>query len=507
MEGQTNRFRCISEDAARRILGIESPVPLSPRTMAAGLRVTFFPVHAATERVLAFSARLRQALTDCGVRVIDYADAVDERRPGKMKEGIVVIATGDMRTGDLPVDHVSNLRKTTIVGIVDGPCPADAKTSDQEKLNSVVRTLTWSIVQVSIYVDNASWTVCTMNGAIIPCTLRGSIAGDVLSILVPKLAAPVVPPHAADFETQEGVLDLSEERFRPYVDDFTRSGVLWARTGLLLFHTSMDELEFRNPFYKRIAAAYLDHRSGMSYGFLARQLAVPVSPATVLDDGRKRPDNDESRIEVELGGKTYSVEVPDVWMFTTRSGCDKSHIDAHRDILLMGLSRGRVVFKTPKGVDSRVDFKPSYDTLTILAHAVGNALAGSVIARLNPGSRFAMTLQRTGAALAHWHGGIERFTLPEGYVAHGESNPPVSCSTHQAALFALTGKLTAVQMSLDQKIDFAGDVHVEPHHGVNVTGYSLEGLAVWVLENLDGLSGSAIDDQSVPAPRSVVAGR
>jgi len=507
MEGQANRFRSISEDAARRILGIEGSVPLSPRAMAEGLRVTFFPVHAATERVLAFSMRLREALTACGVRVIDYADAVDERRPGKIKEGIVVIATGDLRTGDLPVNHIANLRKTTIVGIVDGPCPASAQTGDQEKLNSIVRTLTWSIVQVAIYVDGTSWTVCTMNGAIIPCTMRGSIVGDVFSILVPKLAAPVVPPHAADFETQEGVLDLAEERYRPYVDDFTRSGVLWERTGLLLFHTSMEELEFRNPFYKRIAAAYLDHRSGMSYGFLARQLAVPISPAVMQTDGRHRPDDGEGRVTVQLGGNTYSLDVPEVWMFTTRSGCDKSHIDAHRDILLMGLSRGQVVFKTPKGVDARVDFKPSYDTLTILAHAVGNALAGSVLARLKPESRFPTTLQHSGAALAHWHGGIEGFALPEGYVVHGETNPPVSCSTHQAALFALTGKLAAVQMSLDRKIEFAGDVHFEPHHGVNVTGYSLEGLATWVLHNLDTISRQAADEESVPSPRSVVAGR
>jgi hypothetical protein len=464
------------EDAVR-ILALNKQVPVTPETMAAGLRVTFFPVVATSELLRSFAQRLENALLAAGVQVVPYAEAMDPSRHGKLQENLVVIATGDLQTGNLPVDHVQSLRTTTIVGIVEGPCPAEGETADQEKLNRIVHTLTWSIVQVAIYVDRDGWTITTMNGAVIPCDLAGPFQQDVLDLLVPKLAAPVVPPHAADFDLRKGVLDLRAPELLPYVDDFVRSGPLWAQTGLLLFHTSMDRLDFRNAFYKRIAAAYLDHRSGMSYGFLARQVALPYHPSwfeqTPLEE-----------ITLTLAGDMLTLAVPEVWVLTTRSGCDKSHIDPATDLLLMGLSGGRVVLATPGGLDRHIDSKPSYDTSTILAHALANALVARVLSRLRPGAGFASMLDSTGAALAHWHGPIVSDAVPDGYVVHGTENPPVSCSTRQAALFAFTGKLDALETSLRDKISFEGDIHIEPHHGVNMTGASLFSLAQWALEHV-----------------------
>jgi hypothetical protein len=235
----------------------------------------------------------------------------------------------------------------------------------------------------------------------------------------------------------------------------------------------------------------------MSYGFLARQLPTPITPAlTVTDADRTLGSTDWTTrgsrwfqdglyAAVNANSKTLVAKVPDVWVLTTRSGCDKSNIDASRDIILMGLSGGRVVFQTPKGVNARVDCKPSYDTLTILSHAVGNSLVSSVLARLNPGSLFATTFKRTGMALAHWHGHIDQSVLPRGYFVHGQTNPPVSCSTHQAAIYALTGKISTLKSSLEQNIEFLGDVHVEPHHGTNMTGTSLLSLAQWLLQKIE----------------------
>lgn len=477
-------MRCIDEETARRVMGFERPVPLSPTEMARGLRVTFYPIRDASERVRGFTSRLRDALIECGVDVVSYEQACDPRRADRLQEGLVVIAAGESPAGDLPIDHVPNLRKTTIVGIVDGPCPADEKTTDQSKLNSIVRTLGWYVVQTVIYVEERLWTICTMNGAIIPCPAGGSIAGDVLSILVPKLAAPVVPPHAADFDVRAGALDLGDPRYAPYIEDFVRSGPLWDRTNLFLFHTSLEALEFRSPFYKRIVAAYLDHRSGMSYGFLARQIAVDVSPALPLSrEEGVRPASLPTRCSLALAGKNYAVDLPDVWVLTTRSGCDKTHLDPRRDILLIGLSGGRIIFETPKDLDPDVDCRPSYDTLTILAHAAGNAIVASALAGLRPDALFPRQLASQGCALAHWHGSVDPHLLPPAYALYGESNPPVSCSTHQAALFALMGKITALNDAVERGGDFLGDLHVEPHHGVNMTGPSLTDLARWALES------------------------
>ena len=94
----------------------------------------------------------------------------------------------------------------------------------------------------------------------------------------------------------------NDARYRPYVQDFQESGKLWSDTGLMLFHTSLESLAFRNRYYKRLAAAYLDHRSGMSYGFLARQLAVDP-PAGV--DGAGSPGGASCGHRERPGGVSY----------------------------------------------------------------------------------------------------------------------------------------------------------------------------------------------------------
>jgi len=491
--GAATREEVMSDVAIRMILGIDKPVPLAPSLMARNLRVTFFPSRSPSPRLQKFAQHLGIAMQECGVDVLPFDRALEEGSGGKIKEGIVIIAVGELEAGHLPVDHVSNLRKTTVVGIVEGPCPALTRSGLQEKLNSIVETLAWNIVQVAIFVEEKRWTITTMNGAVIPCTDDSSFSRDVFLTLIPKLAAPVVPPHAADFDVEEGELDLSSDSMATYVRDFEESGPLWAKTGLLLFHTSLASLRFRNMFYRRIAAAYLDKRSGMSYGFLARQLATPLPPAlasaeasAMLRSDRWKQDGyawhrDTLHVAVHLDNESYLVCVPPVFVLTTRSGCDKAHLDGTKDLNLISLVKGRMGVKTPGGLASGVDSRPSYDTQTILAHALGNALIAAIQDRLaeNP---FSSGLRDSGVALAHWHGGIAHALVPEGYCVFGEDNPPVSCSTHQAAIYALTGKLSAFRRCVATGVHYRGDVHIEPHHGVNVTWPTLTGLAERLLQ-------------------------
>jgi hypothetical protein len=252
---EASYFRAIQESAVWKILGMDRHLPLTPEEMAASLRITYFPVASQTERVRAFATRLEQALREAGVTIVQYQDALEDPRKGKVRERYVIIAPGEMESGDLPVDHVTNLRTATIVGIEDGPCPADTVASLQDKLNSVVRKLAWNIVQVMLFVSDDSWTVATMNGAIVKFSHDDPFDRIVRQVVIPKLAAPVVPPHASDFEVRNGELDLHRNGFVRFARDFSESGRTWADTGLMLFHTSLESLEFRSRYYQRIAAA------------------------------------------------------------------------------------------------------------------------------------------------------------------------------------------------------------------------------------------------------------
>ncbi|MEL6617071.1 MAG: hypothetical protein AAFQ43_15115, partial [Bacteroidota bacterium] len=157
-----------------------------------------------------------------------------------------------------------------------------------------------------------------------------------------------------------------------------------------------------------------------------------------------------------------------VSVLCTRSGCEKTRIDPERDLVRLTLSRGHILFDTPEAASG--DCRPSYDTLAILAHAAGNAITASILLAQDTDAPFARALATSGLALAHWHGYPNAGATPEAFTLHGTDNPPVSCSTPQSAAFALVGKLDALGARLASGDAYGGDVHVEPHHGTNLSG-------------------------------------
>ena len=259
----------------------------------------------------------------------------------------------------------------------------------------------------------------------------------------------------------------------------------------MLAHTSLAALRYRNRFARLIAATYLDNRTGMSYGFLARQLPVRVDAAQPLAAAPEavralnwerdpvKYANGEWMACVRVNGKDWLVQLPEISVLCTRSGCEKTRIVPETDLVRLTLTRDGILFDTPHGADA-THTRPSYDTLAILAHAAGNAIAASVLLAQNASDPFAAALAADGLALAHWHGYPERSATPEGFALHGETNPPVSCSTPQSAAFALVGKLDALGRHMASGEAYLGDVHVEPHHGTNLTGrMSLAEAARW----------------------------
>lgn len=474
-------------DLVLDLLRIEEPVPLTLEEMAAALTVTFFPPHQQTERLERFVQHLSRTLAAAGATVLPFAEALDASGQ-KVRPGIVIFEQGEGRTGELAVHYISGLYQNPVVAIYDGPPPFDKNAGLQATLDAIVGVLAWNLIHIPIFVEDDRWTVCTMNGAVLEFGHWGAMERDVREALVPKLTAQVVPPKQADITYREGALDAEAEGYLPLIQDFMQAAEVWRANGLMLAHTSVDALRYRTRFYRRLVAAYLDKRTGMSYGFLARQLPTPVEPAIPLDGGNGAAPSLDSgeRLTVRCAGRDWLVRVPEVWILGTRSGCEKTRIKPDRDLVRMGLVRGEIIFDTPRSVVAG-DCRPSYDTMAILAHGAGNAIAASILAALDREAPFAATLAEQGLALCHWHGYVTEENLPPGYVLHGGQNPPVSCSTPQSAVYAFAGKLQALDRALLEGRPYAGDVHVEPHHGTNMTGcLSLAASAHWVDRALVG---------------------
>ncbi|ABB24893.1 hypothetical protein [Pelodictyon luteolum] len=473
-------MNCISEASLGAMLGIPALTPLTLTAMCRGLRPVFHPAPHISGRLKAFSGGLQSAFDALGIKVEspEAASGAD----GRILPGRVVFSPGVLPDHELAINRVSTLYNNMIVGIYDEPPPLSSQSGAQERLDAIVARLARDMVHILIYVTAESWTICTMNGGVAEFHTPLPSVEDVRSTLVPKLTAQVVPPRPEDFILRKGELDTSSPFFLAAAEDFRSSGRLWERSPELLTHTSTDSLEYRSGYYRRIVRRYLDERSGMSYGFFARQLPVRVEAAVPVaygDTYGMEPVKDPGglRVPVRVGGRVYMIKVPTVRVLTTRSGCRKTAVEPLRDLLEIGMENGRAYISTPAHGEESPAPRPSFDTLTILAHALGNALVAAVLLSILPDPVFARLLGESGASLTHWHGYPEEATLPEGYFMHGTANPPVSCSTPQSAAYSLLGKIDALERALQAggvraggAAGYRGDVHVEPNHGTNIVG-------------------------------------
>ena len=479
----------MNTETIRQLLGITKSVPLSLVEMGQALRVCFYPKTTLTPRLQLFKERLCSLLTVYGVKILGYEQALQANGSERVCEGIVTIAVGEISDDDLPIHHVSSLAENIVVQIFDRGCPAHSHKVLQSKLNTIMADMAWNFAHVVIYLEaGGEPTICNMNGAITTCDDDAALA----AVLIPKLAAPVVPPRSTDFQFREHAFDPRDLENHASARDIVESGNTWASTGLMVSQTPVSTLRFRNSFYRKLGGIYLDHRTGMSYGFLARQLPVSsLKPALTLREARVRwgVNIDECRelfehdgalyLCLNIAGESYVLQVPDVWILSTRSGCEKTRLDIKNDIVRYGLRNGQIVFETPRNPNGSTDCKPSYDTLVIVAHALSNAIIASVLARQEPNADFSRRLKAHGVALAHWHGFLPHSKIPTGYPMHGQGNPAVACSTPQSAIYAIQGKIRLLENGGGTQLK--GDIHIEPHHGTNFTCNSLQGLAQWLL--------------------------
>ncbi|NTV44190.1 MAG: hypothetical protein HGA67_00635 [Candidatus Yonathbacteria bacterium] len=529
-----------STDTVRAILGIEEQVQLTPEEMADKLNITFYPYeeNAVSQNVQTFADLLKKTLYELKANIVPYEESLERvsvyrrlrrvvriimndawylcfrlvgkkpttpfigisviksaLRPMRIKAGISVIALGEQTTGNLPMDNTSSFRRSSVITIVDRPENIKKDTEFQEHFNTAMHLFAYHMTNIVLAVDTDEWIIYNFNASHPVYRINDRFKERVLSGLVPKIVAPIRPYRFSEFSVRQNAFDPHDTEHERLIYDLVDSGSLLEKTGLYPPGKKMEELPFRNKFYEWIGKIHLDNRNGMSYGFLALQMPVTLSHVMPRDEAEKffkdtiLPSEGHFFFEghmylaFRLHDKTLYMKVPEVWVLSQRSGCDKTHMNPEKDIVKMGLVDGVMYLLSPQGLVLTKEYKPSFDTKVILAHAVGNAIVASVSAFEGVDESFVDMLKERGAAIAHWHGYINPSAIPKGWSVHGIGNPHVACSSPQSAIYAFSGKIHVFLERFTSGNEYKGDIHIEPHHGTNIVFPSLMDLGVYFSEN------------------------
>lgn len=525
----------LSQDACETILGIRERTVLSAEAMADTLNVTFFPSPPdlqQSEDVAAFIVALRTLFDELHVNVVPYEQALMRvplsrvvrrffqlcannalfvleypfkrgkgrffitpavmsriLRRTKIKSGISVIMTGEYDDGSLPIDHVSSFRKSSVIAIMDMPGHITAETDFFQHFDTAMESFAHHMANIVILVQGTEWVLYNFNASHPRYDRAKHFREDVLHGLIPKIVAPIRPLRFQDMVYVRETFDPTDAHHKPFTTDLVENSRLLESTGLYPPGKKLTDLPFRSDFYRWIGAIHLDQRSGMSYGFLARQMPTTL-PELIPDSELKTrfgAQMNEQRDFFWVGDDLYAIlqlpqgrfgiRVPEVWVLSQRSGSNKTHMDPQRDLVKLGLKNGNMYIQAPRGLTLASDYRPSFDTGAILAHAVGNAIVASILHHFNAQDRFAAQIATEGAALVHWHGYVDPMKLPDGWVIYGANNPNVSCSSPQASLYALQGKFERFNESFTGGRPYYGDIHIEPHHGSNMSHASIKSIA------------------------------
>ena len=510
----------LSQQAIQKILGIEGDIPLKPEVMAKELIITFYPHHnhKVSRNILDFAEKFRGALKNLGVKIIPYEESLVPlplrkqlkilfysligklpkgiKRGKKIKRSITIVTLGEGITGNLAMDNTLGFAQNSVITILDMPEEIDTDTEFHKHFDTAINLFAYHMTNIAIIVDNKKWIPYNFNASHPVYFIDDELEKNILKGVIPKIAAPIRPPKLSEFKILKEKFDPFDHIHKKIVDDFIESGSVLEKTRLYPPGKLLDQLPFRNDFYKWVGKIHLDHRNGMSYGFLARQMPTKLTNVYNLSEFREKFGKGINSSEdfftyngrnfIALNIKEYKlyVELIDVWVITQKSGSKKTNIDPNKDLIKLGLKNGKMLMQIPKGLKITPDYKPSFDTKVILAHVVGNVIIGSILKYLDLNSEFAKRMENNGMAIAHWHGYINPHLIPQGWHTYGYENVPVSCSTPQSAIYALSGKINTFIKSLGKE-EYMGDIHIEPHHGTNICFNSLKDLGSFLSHRQD----------------------
>ncbi len=526
----------IDQETIQAILGIKDKVYTKPEEMADKMNVTFFPYKQenVSKEVLYFAEKLKETFKELNANVVEYDKALTTIsilktwkavikilfnnliyifrkifglsqkshyfnitairylfKRTKIKKGISAIVLGEQGDENLPMQYIYSFKDNSIVTILDFPKNISANSTFHDHFDTALSLFAYNMTNIVLGVDNEKWLLYNFNASHPVFPLEKDFKENVLHALVPKIVAPIRPYTLSEFLISKNYFNVKD--YNKQVKDLVDGALIFDKTNLYPAGKKINDLPFRNDFYRWIGKLHLDNRNGMSYGFLAVQLPGKVSELISEENfdnmvGEKIESfsfkyKSDLYIKIKINNARYWLKVPDVWVLSQKSGSDKTHVNPKRDLIKLGLSNGKMILETQHGSVVDNDYKTSFDTQVILSHAVGNAIIASILNHTNPNSEFVRRYLEDGVSISHWHGYIHPDHVQKGWYVHGITNPHVACSSPQSAIYALQGKLESFLDSINKNTDFKGDIHIEPHHGTNICYTSTKDLANYLINN------------------------
>lgn len=331
-------------------------------------------------------------------------------------------------------------------------------------LNTLIRTFSEMVIGVSR--EKISILNMNLSDSIFS---RDRIDDFVLNSLVPKVFVPIMPLLMEQFEVG---------RFDPcqsiYAKSLVTLGKKLVETNLFPPGSKLSKV-IKRKSHRDIVDVLVNGRTGISYGFVA-YAEVPqyvgdieidedewqtLSPIEGFNSDEVRQNQIGRRyIKTKIGAENVFKQIPDIWLVSSRSGSNKTHLSLESDILRIGLT-DKLLLQLPQGTDlAKDDIKPSYDIYVMLGIALSAAL-------------YAPELVANGAPIVHFHGyPASDWFRPNEYCV-GTRNPSVPCGTYESGVFNFLG---IASLANQQAGNIALASLLEPDHGTNVIAPNLEYL-------------------------------
>ena len=487
--------------------------PRNPSEMASRVRVTFRPVpdNYGHPEVVQFRDRLMEILRKNGVQVIHWEEAstldtdgilsrviktrkvkrnidavIDVKRTysitrkvfSRIAEGIYSMVRNNDRSvmdilkisgwaDDFTARYVQDPFNTQIITLMPlDPEFEDTTTRYDKKIAIGLKNLISTMSEIVIGISPANFAIINMN--LSDSVYRKEALEDfVYNSLIPKIFAPIKPPILSRF--QRGEYNPDEY---PYTKKLAELGKELRSTDLFPEGSKFSDKITRQS-HRDVVNKILDGRTGVSYGFIAiaeppqykgskhvteQEWSSMKAVEKFRQDNLREDSNGRWYVRTSVNNKEIFQQIPDIWIVTSRSGCDKTNLNPYTDIVRIGLINGKLHLQVPAGIDlNRRDIRPSFDTYVILAQAMSASL-------------YTPELIENGMPILHFHGYPDPEWFRDNEYHSGAKNPSLPCGTVEAAILNYSAVYEIANKTSDN-----GSVKkllclVESDHGVNILG-------------------------------------